>query len=339
MIGGVRIHNGIAEIKQTTIGRRTFIGNSAFIRGGVTLGDETLLGVMSTPPINSDVVPSNTQWLGVPGFALPRPKVLVFDDGRTFNPTKNLQRTRAIIDAARILLPGYLSACSLFVMIAIAAFSFSMAHWWVVGLALPLIVNFVAVLTMVVVAVIKRVIIGTFTPSVHPLWSPFVWLNDVINGVFETITANAMAPFMGTPYAAPLLRLMGCKIGKWCYIETTFFSEFDLVRVGDYAALNLGSTLQTHLFEDRVMKSDVLTVGEGCSVGNMAIVLYSTVMERGSSLGPLSVLIKGETLPEMSRWGGIPSLPRTQFRSTSWSLGKKSLSEPRDASVAMAAAQ
>lgn len=340
IIGGIRIHHGVAEVKHTSIGKRTFIGNSAFIRGGVSLGDESLLGVMSTPPINYDKVPSNTQWLGVPGFALPRPKAeLVYDEEKTFNPSASLKRMRALIDAARILLPGYLSAWSLGVIIAIASFGFSVAPWWVVALTLPLLVNVVAFVAVGFVALLKRLIIGTFTPSVHPLWSPFVWLNDVVNGIFEAIASNAMAPFMGTPYVAPLLRMMGCKIGKWCYIETTFFSEYDLVRVGDYAALNLGSTLQTHLFEDRVMKSDILTVGDGCSVGNMAIVLYSTEMERGSSLGPLSVLIKGETLPTMSRWGGIPSLPRRTVRSIDWSPVPKNINEPLDASATQAAAQ
>ena len=105
------------------------------------------------------------------------------------------------------------------------------------------------------------------------------------------------------------MRLMGCKIGKWVFLETTFFSEFDLVSIGDHAALNLGSTVQTHLFEDRVMKADYLTIGAGCTLGNMAVVLYSTVMKRGACLGPLSLLMKGETLPENSRWCGIPSEP------------------------------
>jgi non-ribosomal peptide synthetase-like protein len=181
--------------------------------------------------------------------------------------------------------------------------------WWAVALALPVVTNIVAVGTVLVVAAIKRVVMGTFEPEVHPLYSPFVWFNDVINGIFEAVAAVAMTPFMGTPYLAPLLRTMGCKVGKWCFLDTTLVSEFDLVRIGDYASLNLGATLQTHLFEDRVMKSDTLVIGDGCNVGNMAIVLYATEMQRGSTLGSLSVLMKGETLPPMSRWRGIPSEP------------------------------
>jgi len=103
--------------------------------------------------------------------------------------------------------------------------------------------------------------------------------------------------------------MMGCKVGRWVFLETTLFSEFDLVEIGDRAALNLGATIQTHLFEDRVMKSDRLRIGPECSIANMAVVLYGTEMQRGSSLGALSVLMKGEVLPPFSRWAGIPTRP------------------------------
>jgi non-ribosomal peptide synthetase-like protein len=136
-----------------------------------------------------------------------------------------------------------------------------------------------------------------------------VWLNEVVNGVYETIAASAMTPLMGTPFISPCLRIMGCNIGRWVFLETTLFSEFDLVYIGDYAALNLGSTIQTHLFEDRVMKSDYLRIGPECSVGNMTVILYGTTMQRRSSLAPLSVLMKGEILPAGSRWSGIPTRP------------------------------
>lgn len=54
------------------------------------------------------------------------------------------------------------------------------------------------------------------------------------------------------------------------------------------------------------MKSDHLRIGAGCSVGNMAVVLYGSEMKQGASLGPLSLLMKGETLPAFSRGMGVP---------------------------------
>jgi non-ribosomal peptide synthetase-like protein len=128
----------------------------------------------------------------------------------------------------------------------------------------------------------------------------------MVNGAYESVMAPAIAPLLGTPFVATFLRLIGCKVGRQCYIESTLFSEFDLVKIGDQAELNAGSIIQTHLFEDRIMKSSYLEVQDGATVGNMAVVLYDAVMEPGARLGPLSLLMKGETLAKGSRWHGIP---------------------------------
>ena len=122
---------------------------------------------------------------------------------------------------------------------------------------------------------------GTFEPTVQPLWCRYVWNNEIVNGTYEAIAESTMPPMLGTPFASMCMRWMGCKIGKWVFLETTYFSEFDLVEIGDHAALNLGATIQTHLFEDRVMKADYLRIGAGCTVGNLAVVLYGTHMQRG----------------------------------------------------------
>lgn len=78
------------------------------------------------------------------------------------------------------------------------------------------------------------------------------------------------------------------------------------MQIGDYVALNRGTVIQNHLFEDRIMKSDYLKIGDQCNVGNMAVILYSSEMAEGSTVRPLSLLMKGESLPKMSRWQGIP---------------------------------
>ena len=130
----------------------------------------------------------------------------------------------------------------------------------------------------------------------------------MVNGAYELIMAPVVSTFFGTPFAAPLLRLLGCKIGRHCYIGSALFSEFDLVKIGDRVALNSGAVIQNHLFEDRIMKSSFLTIEDGCSVGNMSVVLYDLHMMRGATLGPLSLLMKGEVMPQSFRGHGIPTV-------------------------------
>ena len=116
-----------------------------------------------------------------------------------------------------------------------------------------------------------------------------------------------MSPLSGTPFICWYFRLLGARIGRRVYMETTDLTEFDLVRVGDEAELNVDCTVQTHLFEDRVMKMSTVEIGPRCTVGAGSLVLYDTRMEPGAQLDDLSLLMKGEVLPPGTRWRGIPA--------------------------------
>jgi carbonic anhydrase/acetyltransferase-like protein (isoleucine patch superfamily) len=48
-------------------------------------------------------------------------------------------------------------------------------------------------------------------------------------------------------------------------------------------------------------------MGPGATAAPNSLVLYDTRMESGSSLGSLSLLMKGEVLPTNTAWAGIPA--------------------------------
>ena len=309
VLSGGRFHPGRFQLLENTIGKRSFIGNSAVLPSGAGLGNECLLGVLSTPAHPTEPMPDHTDWLGSPAFLLPnRQRVSGFDEKTTYAPTFKLYVQRALVDALRILITPYvvsfLGVTSFIILLGV----YNLYGVWAAYALVPILFwtgIFVAVTSA---AVLKWAVMGTFKPVIVPLWSRYVWLNEMISGVYETLVAPAVDFFSGTPLAASMLRLLGCKVGKHCYIGTALFSEFDLVSIGDYAALNDVAVIQTHLFEDRVMKSSHLEIGDGCSVGNMSVVLYDTRMEPESVLGPLSLLMKGETMPSGVRWSGIPTI-------------------------------
>jgi len=310
LIGGQRVHNGKAEFGAVHIGSKTFIGNSALVSGGHRIANDVLIGVASTPPANTPVVPRGTRWLGSPGFELPNTQqVCCFADKQIFKPSLFARAERALTDFARVLLPGIIAMADAVAFVAIIVTAYRLLPLWAVIVLVPVVATALAFSAVTVTALIKTLLTGTHESVVKPLWSRYVWRNELVNGVYESVAAAAMQPLMGTPFIATCLRMMGCRIGKWCVIDTTLFSEFDLVEIGDRANLNLGSTIQTHLFEDRIFKADRLQIGEGCSIGNMAVVLYGTEMQPGSVLKPMSVLMKGETLPPRTHWHGIPCEP------------------------------
>jgi non-ribosomal peptide synthetase-like protein len=161
---------------------------------------------------------------------------------------------------------------------------------------------------VIVVAGLKWVIVGAYRPRVEPLWSRFVRCSELVTGLYEAAAVPALLQGLtGTPMLGPLLRLFGTKVGHRTWIDTTYLTEFDLVSIGDDAVVGTGASLQTHLFEDRVMKMSVVSIERGATVGARSVVLYDAVVARKTTLGPLSLVMKGESLMRMTRWAGIPA--------------------------------
>jgi non-ribosomal peptide synthetase-like protein len=173
---------------------------------------------------------------------------------------------------------------------------------------LPLVSLALTTTVILFVIVLKWLVIGRYRTCTRPLWSSYVWRNELITALHESFCVPALLNmFQGTPFMSAYFRMMGSHIGKRVLWETTQITEFDQVQVGDDVTLNLNSTLQTHLFEDRVMKTDTLRVGDHATIGPMAVVLYDSEMKEGSTLSGLSLLMKGETLPAWTNWDGIPA--------------------------------
>lgn len=309
IVAEAKSHLGWVETRKVTIGDRSFVGNSANVSIGDHLGHDSLLGVLSTVPVPREQTPDQTDWLGSPGFQLPnRQKVAGFAEEQTYRPTWKLYLQRALIDGLRVVLPGYAYGAFAVTSVLILLWAYDWNGAWGVYSAATLLPWLALTWFVGLVVGLKWLIMGKFKPVVAPLWSPYVWWNEFINGLYESLMSFWVVNFYGTPFAPMLLRLLGCRIGRQCFLESHLFSEFDLVEIGDRVVLNAGVVVQNHLFEDRVMKSSYLTLSDGCTIGNMGVVLYDTVVGEDAVLESMSLLMKGETMPARARWQGIPTV-------------------------------
>jgi len=312
LLGPPRVWDNEFILEPTTIGRRAFVGNSALVPAGTVLGDEVLVGCLSVPPPNpADADRFDTSWFGSPAVFLPsRQKSAAFGEGATFKPTPALYAQRLAIEAVRIILPMtvIITVNSCLLMTALK-FEAVFDTWQILVIFPALYLWLVAAAAMLVVA-LKWLVIGVYRPVEQPLWSRFVWRSELVTSTYENLAVPFAAEMMrGTPFLNVYLRLLGCRIGQRVFTDTTDITEFDVVKVGDEAALNAACGLQTHLFEDRVMKISRVQIGRRAVVGALAIVLYDSKMEDGSRLDDLSMLMKGETLPAGTAWRGSPAQP------------------------------
>jgi non-ribosomal peptide synthetase-like protein len=312
-LGAPRIYRGRAAFAPTVIGERTFVGNSAVIPAGTTLGDGVLIGVLSVPPSEpANAQKAGSSWFGTPAVFLPRRQIArQFDEASTFRPRRALVLQRLAIEFGRLILP-------LTVIISLSSLMIAAAESLAAGkgglgeaaLFFPFIYAAFALAIGIVVVLLKWAVVGRYAPTEKPLWNHFVWRCELVTSTYENLAVPFFADMLrGTPFLPMYARLLGCRIGKRVFMDTTDVTEFDLVRIGDEAALNNDCGPQTHLFEDRVMKIAQVDIGARCTLGAGAIVLYGARMEAGSTLGELSLLMKGEVLPAGTHWEGSPARP------------------------------
>lgn len=297
-------------LEKTSIDHNSFVGNSALIPQGYHLPSNMLIGVLSTPPSKEQLAQQQSQdWFGSPAIALPkRQNNNEFDTSLTFAPPKKLIIARTIVEFIRIILPQtIILICSVF-FIAYGSDLLSGEPFWRILLNMPFYYLFMMGLpTFFVTVLLKWVIVGKYQPFKAPMWSWKVWSSELITSTYEALSVPFLLEYMiGTPWLPIMLKFLGVKTGQRIYMNTTDITEFDMVTIGDDVSMNEDCGPQTHLFEDRVMKVGSVKIGDRTTVGSRCIILYDSEIGNDVTLEPLSLVMKGETLPNNSKWVGSP---------------------------------
>jgi non-ribosomal peptide synthetase-like protein len=300
-------HGGRICLRQAELSRRTFVGNLALVPGGSRMGENSLLGVLSLAPARP--IDPETTWLGSPAIFLPRrQQSQKFADKLVYAPTRGMVAVRLLVELLRVNLPQVILAASvlagLYLTVELAAL---LSPLVLLALVPALSLGGALAATLVVIA-LKWLVIGKYRPRTEPYWSLWVRRTELITGLFDAVAAPVLLSRLeGTPWMALMLRLFGMHIGRRTWLVSTGGTEFDLVHIGDDAMVGEGTALQTHLFEDRVMKMSRTRVAAGATVGTNAVVLYDAEVGAGGSLDTMSLAMKGEVLPPQSHWRGIPA--------------------------------
>lgn len=233
-----------------TIGKKAFLGNTSSLPAGKSLGDGGVLGSLSITPEGDKAAEMNTAWLGSPAVFLPKRESFVgYSDKETFNLPKKLYCIRLAMEFVRIIIPTTFSLILLFNLVFVMEFLISKFSWSIAALILPA-AELVTICALVgILVAMKWIILGRLKPLTKPIWDIINWKNDIIEFSYACFMVVYLVGITaGTPFALWLHRLLGTKVGKRVFSDTSLFSEFDLISIGDDVCLNSDATLQPHLY-------------------------------------------------------------------------------------------
>jgi non-ribosomal peptide synthetase-like protein len=306
LVGGYELGGGWLRVEHVRVGKGAFVGNSGMAAPGRKVPKHALVAVLSAAPRRGTAKPG-TSWLGSPPRPLRR-EADETDTARTHSPPTRLRVARGLVEACRVVPVWVHTAIAVLVVAALLAL-LERGPWWAVALGGPVLLaaGFVA---GAVTVVAKWLLVGRLVPSEHPLWSSFVWRNELADTFVEVVAAPWFArAATGSAALNAWLRAMGSRVGRGVWCETYWLPEADLIELRDGATVGRGCVVQTHLFHDRILSMDRVTVAEGGTLGPNSVILPAARIGRHATVGPVSLVMRGESVPDRTRWIGNPVGP------------------------------
>ncbi|HEX8498220.1 MAG TPA: Pls/PosA family non-ribosomal peptide synthetase, partial [Actinomycetales bacterium] len=305
LVGSYELGGGWMRLERAKVGKGAFLGNSGMTAPGRAVPKRGLVAVLSATPERAK---SGTSWLGSPPVQLRR-DVPSGDLTRTYAPPTRLRVARAVVEVCRLVAVVADALLGAAVLLLLAHGLDRLGVVATAALCGLVVLGAGAVAAALAVAA-KWLLVGRLPTVDHPLWSSFVWRNELADAFVEVVAAPWFArTALGTPALNLWLRAMGARIGRGVWCETYWLPEADLVSLGDGASVGRGCVLQTHLFHDRVMSMDTVTLDVGATLAPQGVVLPAARIGAGSTVGPASLVLRGDSVPAGTRWAGNPIAP------------------------------
>ena len=310
LVGGYELGGGWLRVEHVRVGKGAFVGNSGMAAPGRRVPKKALVAVLSAAP-QRGTAKAGTSWLGSP----PRPLRRDRDDSdaaRTYAPPRRLRVARALVEVCRIV-PVWLHV--LLVVLVAAALAALLDRGPLVGRAA------------------RRPGAAGRGParrhrspcSPSGCWSagcapPSTRCGARSSGATSSPTPSSRSwrrrgspgPPPAPPCSTSWLRAMGSRIGRGVWCETYWLPEADLIDLRAGATVGRGCVVQTHLFHDRILSMDRVTIADGGTLGPNSVILPAARIGKHATVGPVSLVMRGESVPDKTRWIGNPVGPWTE---------------------------
>ncbi|WP_262360139.1 Pls/PosA family non-ribosomal peptide synthetase [Corynebacterium bouchesdurhonense] len=306
LIGPYELSGGWIRSAESQVGKRSFVGNSGIVAPGRRLAKRSLVAVLSSAPRKSK---GKSNWWGSPPERMRRVEVAAAGgEAGTYRAPVGMKVRRGLVETLRLAAPIAQAALAALFAVGVLELLGRVGLWvYLLGGLLWMGVGAVAV---AVTVAIKWLLVQRHRAGEHPLYSWFVWLNELQDQFVEMIAAPWFFTWAaGSGEMNLALRALGVRVGRGAWIESYWFPETDLCVVGRGATVGPGTVVQTHLFQDRVMSLDAVTLEAGATLGPNSVVLPGAVLGAGATVGPGSLVMRGDSVPAGTVWQGNPVEP------------------------------
>jgi hypothetical protein len=139
----------------------------------------------------------------------------------------------------------------------------------------------------------KKVLVGSGWGANHTtrFWSLRHFAYFFAQDCFTAWCQGPLYICAGTILANPILRWMGCQIGKRTIVtEPMQCFDWNAVKFDDNCVV--GGFLQFHTFENMILKVKQTHIQDGCALPSSSTVMGGAAIERDTTLMPLSLVLK-----------------------------------------------
>ncbi|CAF1052225.1 unnamed protein product [Adineta steineri] len=118
-----------------------------------------------------------------------------------------------------------------------------------------------------------------------------------------------ICPFLGnTQWLIQIFRAYGARIGENSIVpDISYIVDYPLVTIGDNVRVHVGTQIQGHSFEQRILKLAPVSIGNSCVLMSGSIVMASCKLMGNNRLYPMTLIMKNDQLSLNTHWKGIPA--------------------------------
>jgi hypothetical protein len=151
---------------------------------------------------------------------------------------------------------------------------------------------------------VKKVLVGNSWGADHttPFWSLRHFTYFFAQDCFFKWCQRPLRLLTGTVLSNPVLRRMGCRIGKRTIVGSPLQAfDWNAVSFGDDCIID--GMMQLHTFENMVLKVKRTEIRDGSTVNFGATIMGGAVIEPGTTFMPLSLVLKDMYMPTDTYFG------------------------------------